>query len=405
METKKRKLDNAAKIFLFDTNNVYRLAVILNEEVDEEKLNLALLKTLEMYPNYKVKLKTGFFWSYFINNKNDPVVEKESEKNNIIKLRNNNQFLFKVTYFKNRINLDIRHVLTDGVGAIIFLKAILYNYLDIRYNLKVNKSEKIELDTNDLYLQKVDKNIKYNKNNNKAFVIKNKFNLLTNKTYHYVVSLKKLKQICKRKKVSITEYLVALYIYALYNNVYDKKSGKDLIVTLPIDLRNYFNVFALSNFFTYMNIEANVVGKKSITFDSLLEHIHKQFKNNLSEQNVKKYLIRDVKLGTNKVINFVPLFIKSFFMKKFGNKIGSPTTTTLSNIGPMIIEDKYKKYVNNVYTEVNAGSFQKIKCTIFSYEDNLNITINTNLLDDKFETKFYQLLNNHIGDVVVYEDR
>ena len=34
-----------------------------------------------------------------------------------------------------KINLDVCHILTEGVGATIFLKAIVYNYLDLKYNL------------------------------------------------------------------------------------------------------------------------------------------------------------------------------------------------------------------------------------------------------------------------------
>ena len=47
----------------------------------------------------------------------------------------NNNYLFKVTYIANKINLDVCHILTDGVGATIFLKAIIYNYLDMKYSL------------------------------------------------------------------------------------------------------------------------------------------------------------------------------------------------------------------------------------------------------------------------------
>ena len=52
-----------------------------------------------------------------------------------INFRKNNGFLFKSYYFNNKINLDIFHVLTDGMGATIFLKEY-YNYLNIKYNLK-----------------------------------------------------------------------------------------------------------------------------------------------------------------------------------------------------------------------------------------------------------------------------
>ena len=68
-------------------------------------------------------------------------------------------------------------------------------------------------------------------------MIKSKANKLTNKTNHYIIDLNRFKCICKKYKVSITEFLTALYLKALYKSVYDKKSKKAIAVTVPIDLR------------------------------------------------------------------------------------------------------------------------------------------------------------------------
>lgn len=37
--------------------------------------------------------------------------------------------MFRVTYYKYRINLEVFHVLTDGMGGINFLKELTYQYL------------------------------------------------------------------------------------------------------------------------------------------------------------------------------------------------------------------------------------------------------------------------------------
>ena len=41
----------------------------------------------------------------------------------------NRNYLFRVTYYKYRINLEVFHVLTDGMGGINFLKELTYQYL------------------------------------------------------------------------------------------------------------------------------------------------------------------------------------------------------------------------------------------------------------------------------------
>lgn len=42
-------------------------------------------------------------------------------------------FLFEVSYYKKKINLEVFHCLTDGTGALNFLKELVRNYLMICY--------------------------------------------------------------------------------------------------------------------------------------------------------------------------------------------------------------------------------------------------------------------------------
>jgi len=403
-----RKLDNTAKIFSVEEKNsinTFRLLAVLKENVDPNLLHLALIKTLDTYPSYKVKIKSGFFWDYLEINTKDPIVEEEKYiPCKIINFRKNNEYLFKVTYFNNKINLDMFHILTDGVGATIFFKGILCNYLKLKYKLKTVDKEILKDAgfTQDEYLKNADIKLISKKKSTKAFLIKERSNFLKNKTYHYVLDLEKLKRICKKHNVSITEYLTAIYIYAIYKTVYDKSSNKDIVVTVPIDLRNHYNVQSFSNFFTCMNIEGNVLNNKKASFDIILNQVHKEFNNKLTLDNIKKYLARDVKLGTNIAIRLVPLAIKKLFIKYLGKLVTSTSTTTISNIGQIKLEKQYRKYIDNIMVLVSTGKVQKVKCTICSYENKLTVTINSNLISSKFEEEFYNLLKNYIGKVKIY---
>ena len=46
-----------------------------------------------------------------------------------INRKENNGYLFKVLYFKNRITVEIFHSLTDGTGGLELLKAISQKHL------------------------------------------------------------------------------------------------------------------------------------------------------------------------------------------------------------------------------------------------------------------------------------
>jgi len=197
--------------------------------------------------------------------------------------------------------------------------------------------------------------------------------------------------------MTITEYLTAIYLYAIYNSIYNNKSKKDINITIPIDLRKHYQVDSLSNFFTCAQIKGNLSQNKNITFKNILTQVHKEFKSKINKESINKYLARDVKLGTNIAIRLVPLAIKKIFISSMNKIINRNTTTTLSNIGPINIEKKYQKYIDNVIALVNTGKVQKVKCTICSYQNNLTITLNSNLITDKLEKEFSKLLLKYIG--------
>ena len=50
------------------------------------------------------------------------------DKSPCSKISNNN--LFEVSVYKNRINLEVDHALTDGTGTLTFLKSLVANYLN-----------------------------------------------------------------------------------------------------------------------------------------------------------------------------------------------------------------------------------------------------------------------------------
>ena len=133
-----RRLDNSAKIFPISAgrkySTVFRFSVVLNEKIEKETLKKAVNLALEIYKPFKVRMKTGFFWYYFEENPKEPIIEEEKDYPcQYINPRENNNYLFKVTYFENKINIDIFHSLTDGGNGIIFF--IVYHYIYSRFYL------------------------------------------------------------------------------------------------------------------------------------------------------------------------------------------------------------------------------------------------------------------------------
>lgn len=405
-----RALDNTAKVFSLDekkNNNIYQIRATLSEEINPRLLKKALELALTIYPSYKVRKRIGLFWNYFDRNDRNPMVEKKTVyPNQVIRFKRSNDYLFKLTYDGKLMNLDVLHMLTDGSGALIFFKAILYCYLSLRYSLKNPLEGKVfSADIHeDSYLKIVDKTLKDETSYQKAYLIKKESNPFKNYTTHIHLDLDSLKKICKRKKVTITEYLTALYLYAIYQTIYDKKKNRDIVINIPIDLRKIYGIESYANFFTCMCIKGNVLSGRKVTVENLLTQIHEEFQKKLTKEKIPTYLARDVRLGTNVAIRFVPLFIKKLFMKYMGHIVGQTSTTTLSNLGAITLEEEFYPYVENIKAIVNPGRIQRVKCTVSSYQKNLTVTLNSSLLDHSIEREFYRLLKKQVKNVSLESD-
>ena len=161
-----RKLDNSAKIFPISTgkkySNVFRLSVVLKEKINPEILEKAVKIALEKYKSFKVRLKDGFFWNYFEHNTKEPIIEEEKEYPcKYINPKTNNGYLFKVTYFDKKINIDIFHTLTDGNNGTVFFREIVYTYLELAhpedFKEEQRRYRKADYTVEDSYITNYDK--------------------------------------------------------------------------------------------------------------------------------------------------------------------------------------------------------------------------------------------------------
>ena len=142
-----RRLDNTAKLFAAvsgeDLSSVFRISAVLKEKVDPELLQRALVRTLPEFENFRVKLRKGFFWYYFeTNNRNPGVEEEQSAPCRFIDPHRGARFPFRVSYYGCRINFEVFHGLTDGLGALRFASRLTEHYLELVKKLPVVVQER-----------------------------------------------------------------------------------------------------------------------------------------------------------------------------------------------------------------------------------------------------------------------
>ncbi len=407
-----RRLDNSAKIFPISAgkkySTVFRLSALLTETIQPEILTVALEKALKQYEFFKVRLKNGFFWNYLEYNPKKPIVEEEKDYPcKYIEPKENNNYLFKVTYFDRKINIDIFHSLTDGNSGVMFFREIVYNYIELTHKEEFQEElrikRKFDLSAEDSYIKNYNKKAKGNNSNRKAYKLagrKIKFGAIS--AIHEMIDLPALKEEAKKQEATITQYLTAVLIYAIYQANYLKNKGKRPIkVCIPVNLKKYFPSNTISNFFSYITVEADMKKDTLDTFEKILEFVKKDFAKKLTPEEIQKTMSGNVKLGTNPFIKVIPLVLKKPIVRLSYLEIRKYTTTTFSNIGRIGIIGKYQKYIEDFLMLIAPEPVEKIKCSACSFENHIVFTF-TSILDDcSIEKEFYKFLTEKNIKVII----
>lgn len=397
------KLDNTAKIFPVIANknltNVYRLSAILKEEVEPELLEKALLAILPWFHTFHVRLRHGFFWYYFEINKKKPKVEEEvTWPCRYLDPYENNHYLFRVTYYKNRINLEVFHAITDGFGAVNFLKELLYQYFD----LKAGKWQEIEkaVPSEECYLNYEDSYLKYYRKQEvngygteRAVQLKGEY--LKGGAVgvvHGMISVEQLKEKCREYGASITQYLTATLIQVIYEQYVLRNPSSDPIrINVPVNLRQFFPSTTTMNFFA-VAAAGIPCDSGQYTFEEILEKVRQDFKIQLTRENLEKLISYNVSNEKKWIVRLIPLFIKNMGVKWIYRNSIRAFTTTLSNIGNIRLKEPYQDQIENFTLIMGASKKQEVKCGACSFRDTMTITFSSVLNDLSIQQAFYQKL-------------
>lgn len=397
-----RKLDNAAKIFPTNSNKydtkVFRFSCRLKENVRQEVLQQALDKTLYAFPLYRSIIRKGLFWYYFESSTIRPVVKQEDSSpcgelyNESIK-----RLLFEVTYYKTRINLEIHHVLTDGVGALQFLRTLVVNYLVMIHGEQLKGCDlNIDYDAS-LAEREVDSFSKYSSNDKgaktpkigKAYkftgeLIEDNFLQIINGR----VSVKEVLTIAHQYKTTLTIYLTALMIEAIGKQMTKREKRHPVVVSVPVNLRPYFQSASARNFFSVLLVPYKFGGGKDELVD-IINYLKDFFARELKTEKFQTRINHLVALERNYITRAVPLILKKPTLKLAHYLSGKEVTTSFSNIGKVTMPDKLIPYIEGFDVCVST---RKIQVCLCSFGDQLSISFTSPFVGTEVQKHFFRAL-------------
>ena len=370
-------LDNTAKIFPSMTTNintnVFRLACTLKENVDVNILKVALEKTLREFPMFLYQMKDGLFWHYLEKSNIIPTIELE-DKHPCSKI--DNGLLFRVSYYRKRINLEVYHVLSDGNGAMEFLKYLVCTYIDMKKELNLD----IPLNESSVFEKERDgfETFDGNKSNIEIHSSKRAYKLkfkTKDNIYHDVIemhmSVKKIKEIVKKYKVTITVYLVSLYIKSIIDNIRRKDLKKTIGISIPVDLRNTFPSKTSRNFFYTVLVSYKYRDGDSL--EDIMNIVSSQLSEHLKKENLQKKINSFMLFEKLIFVRIVPNFIKDLCLKlaSYLGRIGQ--TSVVSNLGIVKVPSCYEDYIESLIRRVDVPVKAVLGMSSVSVNDFVNL--------------------------------
>lgn len=398
------RLDNTANLFpaiaTQNMTNVYRISVTLKEHIDRGILQQALDEILPGFDTFRVQMRQGIFWNYFETNyQSPPVVELEKEYPcSFIEPYANNGYLFRVSYYRDRINLEVFHVLADGMGGVNFLRELTYCYLrlahpELNENGKKGLSDATSLNTEDSYL----KNFRYGheKGYKTTRAVEIKGEKLSGRAMgilHGYLPLSQIKQVCHNRKISMNEYLASVYAYSIYREyLHERASKRPISIAVPVNLRPYFDSMTTRNFFVMVSAVFQPEEER-YTYDQVEEIVVKSLREQINKEHLEELFSYNVSNQKNIFLRSVPMFVKILAMRYVYRSSARANTTTLSNIGSFEIAEEYQPYINRFHAMIAMSTGQKIKGLICSYGDEVVLTFTSTLADVSVQRRVFRKL-------------
>ena len=404
------RLDNAAKIYPAATrrnwNNFFRLSATLTEPVDTEVLRRALDVTVRRFPSIAVRLRRGAFWYYLEEIPKAPPIQAEKScplaHAPFYEVR---QCAFRVLVYHERIAVEFFHALTDGTGALVFLKSLLAEYLSQKYGLVIPAEKGVLGRLEEPSAEEVEDSfaryagdVKLSRREATAYHLSG---TPEPDGYKDIVTMMipadKLRDCARGFGISVTELLCAAMMQAILDiqekDVPRRAARKPVKVLLPVNLRTLFPSATLRNFASYITPEIDP-RMGDCSFDELCQLVHHKMGMENNRRTMRAKFAANVASERSPVLRVMPLFIKNIAMKAVFDAVGEcKSCLCLSNLGRVELPEVMTPYVTRMDFIIGVQARAPHNCGVITWNGTAYINCIRNIREPALELAFYRVLH------------
>lgn len=404
-------LDNAAKIYPASRSNrwsnVFRLSATLTEEIDIEVLRSALNVTVRRFPSIAVRLQNGVFWYYLEQLSCAPEIREENSYPLVrMSKRETGKCAFRVLVHEQRIAVEIFHSLTDGNGALIFLKSLVAEYLQQKYGVYVpaehgvlGRLEEPSEDEVEDSFQKYAGKLCASRQENTAWRMKGTPELggFLNITC-FKLPVDKMLEKAHEYEVSLSTFLGAAIMMAMQNSqkekVHNPNRRKPIKLLIPVNLRKLFPSKTLRNFVLYTTPEIlPKLGEYS--FEEICQVIKSKMSTDITAKRMSMMIATNVSSERIMAVRVMPLFVKNLVMKAVFKSVGErKSCLSMSNLGAVKLPEVMVPYVKRLDFILGVQATAPYNCGVISFGDTMYVNFIRNIQEADLEYHFHRVLQD-----------
>lgn len=404
------RLDNAAKIYpavqSAELTAVFRLSAVLKDRVRIGPFLHAIKLVEGRFPYYRMTLRKGFFWYYL--QYTDGPLKVRPDRGTPCRSFEKHEMLFRILVRGRGISIEFSHVLADGAGAFEFLKSLLITYFEA-CDITVDASgitfhrpgetpspEEYE-DGFSKYVQiDLPAPLKIARSFHLPFKLRPtpRFRVMS-----FLLRISEVSAAAKKYRVTITVYLVAVYLFALqrlYNALASsgRRAGRKIFrIQVPINLRRMYPSKTMRNFSLFVRPEIDLrLGQ--YTFEEIVKTVHHHMELETDKKLINKIMSRNVGAERNIFLRNTPLFIKSLILY-FTYRIAGTSrySGVMTNMGKASLGPTAEKLIDYfMFIPPPPNKALKVNCGVIGFGDNLVMSFGNITKSVELEKEFVGVL-------------
>lgn len=415
-ETRERgwtRLDNVGNLFPAVQNDritgLFRLSAVLDHEPLKGLVQEALDRVLPRYPFFNVEVVENLFWHTFVPARHPLWVLPDTSNPNLPLSREApSRHPLRVRLYRTRLSVEFHHSLTDGTGALAFLRSLLAVYFRLRGvvcadygDILLPGSSPSPEEAEDSYTRlPYDPDIPLPSPGSRAF--QHPGRILPKGRYEATLGFLPLDLTLARAKergVSLTEFLVGVLFLAWQEVLFRYRAAGGRVagpirLHIPVNLRRLYPSKTLRNFFLTVPLELDPrLGEYEPA--EVFERVRLQMQLQVDPKSIRQQINANLRGVVFPLVRLLPLPLKKLFLRLFYHGGEKEQTSALSNMGAVRMPPEIETHIHRFEFLPPPSPGTRIAVSVLSFRNVLSIGFGRTAEGAWIEAAFFRRLREY----------